>query len=143
MSKNVVKMAMIKISFYFIRFHFILGCIKVRYHIIAQCFVPVLAYACILDLAWPDGTLFMCVWSFRSSHSQMFLKINALKNSQNLQENTCATLCFNKETLAHVFSCEFCEIFKKIFFYRTSLVAASVHFWCRKFFWLFLRAYEE
>ena len=68
----------------------------------------------------------------------MFLKINVLKNSQNLQENTCATLCFNKETLAHVFSCKFCEIFKKIFFYRTSLVAASVHLWCHKFFWLFI-----
>ena len=31
-----------------------------------------------------------------------------------------------KETLAQVFSCEFCEISKKTFFYRTHLVAASV-----------------
>ena len=30
-------------------------------------------------------------------------------------------------TLAQVFSCEFCEIFKNIFFYRTPLVAASVN----------------
>ena len=30
-----------------------------------------------------------------------------------------------KETLAQVFSCEFCEISKNTFFYRTSLVAAS------------------
>ena len=30
-----------------------------------------------------------------------------------------------KETLAHVFSCEFCEISKKTFFHRTPLVAAS------------------
>ena len=29
------------------------------------------------------------------------------------------------ETLAQVFSCEFCEIFKNNFFYRLSLVAAS------------------
>ena len=29
------------------------------------------------------------------------------------------------ETLGQVFSCEFCEIFKNTFFYRTSLVAAS------------------
>ena len=29
-----------------------------------------------------------------------------------------------KETLAQVFSCEFCEIYKNIFFYRTPLVAA-------------------
>ena len=32
---------------------------------------------------------------------------------------------FKKETLAQVFSCEFCEISKNIFFYRTPLVAAS------------------
>ena len=31
-----------------------------------------------------------------------------------------------KESLAHVFSCEFCEISKNIFFYRTHPVAASV-----------------
>ena len=30
-----------------------------------------------------------------------------------------------KETLAQVFSCEFCEISKNTFFHRTSLVAAS------------------
>ena len=30
-----------------------------------------------------------------------------------------------KETLVQVFSCEFCEISKKTFFYRTPLVAAS------------------
>ena len=33
-----------------------------------------------------------------------------------------------KETLAQVFSCEFCEIFKNTYFYRTPLVAASVLF---------------
>ena len=30
-----------------------------------------------------------------------------------------------KETLAQVFPCEFCEISKNTFFYRTPLVAAS------------------
>ena len=30
-----------------------------------------------------------------------------------------------KETLAQVFSCEFCEISKDTFFHRTALVAAS------------------
>ena len=62
----------------------------------------------------------------------MFLEI-----SQNSQENTCASLFFNKvagrqacnfvkkETLAQVFYCEFCEISKNDFFYRTPLVAAS------------------
>ena len=32
-----------------------------------------------------------------------------------------------KETLAQVFSCEFCEIFKNTYFYRTPLVPASVY----------------
>ena len=32
-----------------------------------------------------------------------------------------------KETLAQVFSREFCEIFKNTFYYRTPLVAASGH----------------
>ena len=32
-----------------------------------------------------------------------------------------------KETLAQMFSCEFCEIFKTTFFYRTPPVAASVY----------------
>ena len=36
-----------------------------------------------------------------------------------------ATL-LKKETLVQVFSCEFCEIFKNTFFYRTPPVAASV-----------------
>ena len=31
-----------------------------------------------------------------------------------------------KESLAQVFSCEFCEISKSTYFYRTPLVAASV-----------------
>ena len=34
---------------------------------------------------------------------------------------------FKKETLAQVFSSEFCEIFKNTFFYRTPPVAASDH----------------
>ena len=62
----------------------------------------------------------------RSSHSEVFLKL-----SQNSQENTCASLFFNKvaslrpETLVLFFSCEFCEIFKNTFYFRTPLVAVS------------------
>ena len=59
----------------------------------------------------------------------MFLKI-----SQNSQASTCARVSFfNKvadlrlETLAQVFSREFCETFKKPYFYRTPLVVAC-HF---------------
>ena len=65
----------------------------------------------------------------------MFLEI-----SQNSYENTCARASFlinlkkkkikikiEKETLAQVFSSEFCKISIKHFFQRTPLVAASVH----------------
>ena len=57
--------------------------------------------------------------------------------SQNSQENSCAKVSFliklhalacnfiKKETLAQVFSCEFSEISKNTFCYRTPLVAAS------------------
>ena len=67
-----------------------------------------------------------------------FLKKVFLEISQNSQENTCARVSFLKscrpepcnfiknETLAQVFSCEFCEISKNTFFHRTPLVAASV-----------------
>ena len=57
----------------------------------------------------------------RCSVKKMFLEI-----SQNSQENTCARVsfliklqtcnCIKKETLAQVFSCEFCEILGTPFF---------------------------
>ena len=57
----------------------------------------------------------------RCSVKKVFLEI-----LQNSQENTCARVSFfKKESLAQVFSCEFCEISKNTFFYRTPLVAAS------------------
>ena len=43
-----------------------------------------------------------------------------LEISQNSQENPCVL-----ETLAQVFSCDFCKISKNTLLYRTSLVAAS------------------
>ena len=42
-----------------------------------------------------------------------------------LQASACNFI--KKETLTQVLSCEFCEIFKNTFFYRTSLVAVSVY----------------
>ena len=60
-----------------------------------------------------------------------------LENSQNSHENTCVRASFliklqanfiKKETLAQMFSCEFCEISKNTFFYRTLPVAVSVNF---------------
>ena len=69
----------------------------------------------------------------RCSVRKVFLEI-----SQNSQENTCARFSFliklqtpatllKKEALAQVFSCEFCEISKNTFSYRTPRVAASVY----------------
>ena len=68
----------------------------------------------------------------RCSVKKVFLEI-----SQNSQENTCAraSILINLqaqacnfikiEALAQVFSCEFCEMSKNTFYYRTPLVAAS------------------
>ena len=63
---------------------------------------------------------------------------NVLKNFTKFTgEHLCQRLLFNKvaglgpatllkkKTLTQMFSCEFCEIFKSIFFYRTPSVAAS------------------
>ena len=71
----------------------------------------------------------------------MFCKKGVLRNFTNFQENTCARVSsltklqvwvwpeacnfIKKNTLAHVFFCEFCEISKNIFSYRTPPVAAS------------------
>ena len=59
---------------------------------------------------------------FRSSRPEVFCKKGILKISQNLQENTSATVSFEacnlikKENLAQVFSCEYCEILRTSFF---------------------------
>ena len=57
------------------------------------------------------------------------LKKVFLEISQNSQENTCARVSFylncKKETLAQVFSCEFCEISKNTFFIEHLRATAS------------------
>ena len=52
-------------------------------------------------------------------------KLLFLEISQNSQENTC-NVTYLKETLAQVFSCEFCEISKNIFFTEHLRPTASV-----------------
>ena len=64
----------------------------------------------------------------RSSHRKCSVRKVFLEISQNLQENTCVRVSFliklqasvcnfiKKETLALLFSCEFCEIPKSTFF---------------------------
>ena len=54
----------------------------------------------------PEGVMEkMCSWKFRKIHRKIHFGL--------------------KETLAQVFSCEFCKNFKNSFFYRRPLVAAS------------------
>ena len=49
------------------------------------------------------------------------------KNSRQTLANHRPEACnsIKKQTLEQVFSCEFCEIYKNTFYYRTPLVAAS------------------
>ena len=75
---------------------------------------------------------------FRSSLRRCSVRIGVLKNFPKFTwKYLCQSLFFNKvaglrpatllkkETLTNVFSCEFYEIFKTTYFYRTSLVAAA------------------
>ena len=73
------------------------------------------------------------VWSppHRSSRPEVFYKKVFLEISQNSQKNICARASFliklqalnftKKETLAQVFSCEFCESSKNTFFFAEHL----------------------
>ena len=75
----------------------------------------------------------------RTSHGRCSVRKVFSKISQNSQENTCTRGSFliklqaeacnfiKKETLAEVFSCEFCEISENTFPYRTPLVATSAN----------------
>ena len=78
---------------------------------------------------------------YRSSRPEVFCKKVFLKFSQNSQENTCVRVSFlikfnkvvKKETLAQVFSCEFCEIFKNSFFAEDlQMTASAVNFFHKK-----------
>ena len=78
-----------------------------------------------------DGEMIV-LWSHELENTEAvvqrcFVKKLVLKISQNSQGNTCANLIFNKvaeiilqlyqkETLAQLFPCEYCEIFKNTFF---------------------------
>ena len=65
----------------------------------------------------------------RNCRPEVFCKKGVLEISQNSQENTCVKSSglqlYEKRDSGQVFSCEFGEISKNTFFYRTPLVAAS------------------
>ena len=58
----------------------------------------------------------------RNNHQKCYTKKAFLKISQNSHENTCT---IKKETLAQVFSFEFCKIFKNTFFTEHLRTTAS------------------
>ena len=61
----------------------------------------------------------------RSSRLEVFCRKGVLGNFAKFTgKDMCQGLFFNKETLAQVLFCEFCEISKNTFFYRTPPVAA-------------------
>ena len=59
---------------------------------------------------------------YRSSRPEVFCKKVVLKKIYKIHRKN----PIQKETLAQVFSCEFCEIFKNTYFYRTPLTVVSV-----------------
>ena len=75
--------------------------------------------------------------NYKSSRPDVFCQKGVLRNFAKVTgKHMCQSLFFNKvaggacnfikiETMAQVFSCEFCEISKNTIFYRTPLVAAS------------------
>ena len=63
--------------------------------------------------------------SVKKSVFENFAKFTGKHLGQSLFLIKLACSFIKKETLAQEFFCEFCEIFKKTFFYRTPLVAAS------------------
>ena len=80
----------------------------------------------VLIEAFDEHPLIDCLWngigsfSSRGSLQRCFVKDVFLEISQTSQENTCTRVSFlikfQEETLAQVFSCEFCEISKNNFF---------------------------
>ena len=62
----------------------------------------------------------------KSSHLQLFFKIGVLKYFAIFTgKHLCWNLLLINKTPTQVFSCEYYEIFKSSFLYRTSLAAAS------------------
>ena len=69
--------------------------------------------------------------SYKSSHRRCSVKKVFLEIWRNIQENTCVKVSFfnnfiKKETLAQMFSCQFCEISKNTFFTEHLWTTASV-----------------
>ena len=81
----------------------------------------------------------------RSSHHRCSIKKGVLKNFAKFTgKNICTRFCnlIKKETLAEVFSCEICEIFKNIFLTEHLQTTASVPLDTRSETWQLLSLLE-
>ena len=80
-----------------------------------------------LDLKGSPDEVFLC---FENEYLNPFQAnvpfLHLLKTSGNVVLKKFRPATLLKQTLAPVLSCEFCEIFKKTFFHKTSPVAASI-----------------
>ena len=87
----------------------------------------IIYFLCLLSILLHGHTVFNIITEAavqRCSVKKVFLEIS--------QENTCDRVSFLiklQETLAQVFSCEFCEISKNTFSYRKPPMAASEGFY--------------
>ena len=78
------------------------------------------------------GFNFFIKWTHRSCRPGVFSATGVLKKfaklaGKHLCQSLLACKFIKKETVAQVFSCEFCEISKNTLSYRTSPLAASGH----------------
>ena len=69
-----------------------------------------------------------CVSCYEFQVNIFVVLMTQLSWAKNLMKKTKRNRSNRPETLAQVFSCEFCKIFKNTFFHGTLLVAASVVF---------------
>ena len=75
---------------------------------------------------------FLTNFKYRSSPPEVFCKKCVLKYFTKLTgKHLRQSLFIKKETLAQVFYCEVCKIFKNTYFYRTPLVAAFENRWVK------------
>ena len=84
---------------------------------------------------------FSCVWTwfFQKQPPEAFCKKGVVKNFAKFTGNTFARVFFTKlQTLAQLFSCEFCEIFKSTFCTEHLWMTASVLLFQFNFFVLYI-----
>ena len=78
------------------------------------------------NLPCPQNFVATRLLYYRSNHQRCSMKKDVLRNFAKFTgKHLCQSLFFKKETLAQVFSCEFCEISKNTFFTEHLWTTAS------------------